>query len=436
MSTEPVASQFRGTDSLPAFVESLSEPTWLGELRRRALERFKALAWPTREDEEWRRSDISMYDFDVYGYGRAGEESPELPAVDLGNYAGVLRFAGGRLVERSLDEDLEAKGVVFEGLSEAVNRDDETKNRLESVLRRSIEESDNRVQVWHYVSWLVGAYLYVPEFVEVDKPFLVETFESGSGVLASPQIVSWLEDGSQARLVHRAGCEDEAEILYNGAADCHVSAGARLSHVFIQSFNIDSSVFSNDSSHVDRDGRMDHFTVCFGGMFAKQRFDCTLDGPGADVSIDGVYFPYEDQHMDLRTVQHHNAPNTTSRTYYKGVAKDEAHAIYQGLIEVDYSATQTDAYLTNKNIVLNDGARTDSIPSLQINTDDVKCSHGSTTGKLDEQTIFYLGTRGYSRAEAQKIIIQGFFSDLIDRLPEFLREDLLAVVDSRITGED
>jgi Fe-S cluster assembly protein SufD len=196
--------------------------------------------------------------------------------------------------------------------------------------------------------------------------------------------------------------------------------------------NIDSTAFSNGTIRVDRDATLHHFVTVFGGLLSKVRFDANLVGTGADVDLDGLYFGHEDQHMDLRTVQNHKAPHANSRTFYKGAVKDEARSVYQGLIAVDHGAVQTDAYLTNNNLILNDGARADSIPSLQINTDDVKCSHGSTTGKIDAEQLFYLQSRGFSDNEAKSMLVQGFYDELIVRVPEVVQEALRQKVTERI----
>jgi Fe-S cluster assembly protein SufD len=132
----------------------------------------------------------------------------------------------------------------------------------------------------------------------------------------------------------------------------------------------------------------------------------------------------------------HRAPHTTSRAFYRGAVRDESHAIYQGLIQVDHEAAGTDAYLTNKNLILSDEARADSIPSLNIKTDDVRCSHGSTTGKLDENQLFYLRTRGYTEAEAKRMLVEGYFEDLILQTPELVHEELRELIMERIPKDE
>jgi Fe-S cluster assembly protein SufD len=150
------------------------------------------------------------------------------------------------------------------------------------------------------------------------------------------------------------------------------------------------------------------------------------------MELDGLYFTHADQHMDLRTVQRHEAPTAYSRTIYKGPLRDEGRSVYQGLIRVEENASGTDAYLTNNNLVLNDGARSDSIPSLQIGTNDVRCSHGSTTGRIDPLQLFYLMSRGYKESEAVEMLIEGFFDEIVAKLPEILRDELRETIAQRV----
>jgi len=447
---------YRGTEDLSAYLDSRQEPKWMRAIRAEAFKRFSALEWPTTRDEEWRRSDISNYDFDAYtfsvdavgkqeaaaGKGRASAKIPP-------GYAGYARFENGRCTALALQPDLAERGVRLLSLNELLAglASDEKGGKpaagsalsgapeikaLEHLLKRSVETADNRVQAWHYTAITHGIFFYVPTFVEIDQPVLVEYHASGDSVLSQPETAVVLEKGARARLVQKASSEEEGELLVNEASDVMVKDAASLYLLSVEDLNIDSSWFSNGSSWVSRDGSLVHFAAVFGGMFAKNRFDCVLDGPGSDVRLNGIYFGREDQHFDVRTVQHHNAPHAVSRTYYKGAVKDEAHAIYQGLIQVAHEATRTDAFLEDKNLILNDGARADSIPSLQINTDDVKCSHGSTTGRLDETQVFYLMARGYDRVEAEEMLVEGFFGDLIDHAPEVVHEDLRSIIRDRL----
>ncbi|HUX13126.1 MAG TPA: Fe-S cluster assembly protein SufD [Spirochaetia bacterium] len=447
---------FRGTGDLSAFLASRIEPAWMRKFREAALKRFSALEWPTTHEEEWRRSDISNYDFDSYNYGLQAGAAVPTHAVDAipAGYAGYARFENGQCVSLVLKPELAERGVRLVSLNElfsdlaaeeagkkpavgtvtVVAASPEAK-ALENLLRKSLENVDNRIQAWHYCSITHGVYFFVPSFVEVSEPVLVEYYGSGEEALLVPETVVILEKGARGQLVQRVAGDSDGALLWNEASDIQVKDAASLVCLSVEQINIDSSWFSNGSSWVNRDASLVHFAAVFGGMFAKNRVDCVLDGPGSDLRLNGIYFGHEDQHFDVRTVQHHNAPHAVSRTYYKGAVKDEAHAIYQGLIQVAHEATRTDAFLNDKNLILNDGARADSIPSLQINTDDVKCSHGSTTGRLDENQVFYLMVRGYSREEAEELLVEGFFGDLIDHAPEPAREQLRGVIMRRLLAQ-
>ncbi|MFO8065113.1 MAG: Fe-S cluster assembly protein SufD [Spirochaetota bacterium] len=434
---------FTGTGDIHRFIETRDEPDWMLDIRRGALETFAEMDWPTAQEEEWRRSDIGNYDFESYEF--AGALRTEAPAGELTEgAAGRIEFDGPECRSRALSPELEKRGVVFDSLEHLLTRaraGEELNEAAVEAIKRLLGDSaasrENRMYPFHYSAWTHGVVLYVPPAVTVELPFVVTFTEAGDGRLSLPQVVGSVGSAAEATLVQQVrGAEEEGEVFLSDGVDLEVSAGARFSFFARHDLNIDSSTVSNGAGRIARDAHLHHFLSSFGGMFSKFRFDAILLDEGADALIDGLYFAREDQHMDLRTVQDHRGRHTGSRTFYKGAVKDEARSVYQGLIKVDHDAPQTDAYLTNNNLVLNDGARSDSIPSLQINTDDVKCSHGSTTGRIDQRQLFYLLTRGYSPIEARVMLVQGFFDVLISRAPELVQEDLRKEVEERILSEE
>ena len=159
-----------------------------------------------------------------------------------------------------------------------------------------------------------------------------------------------------------------------------------------------------------------------------------MPGKGSEAFLNGVYFCRDGQHMDIRTVQRHHSPSATSRAYYKGAVASGGRSVFQGLIEVDPGASGTDAYLTNRNLILGDAARSDSIPTLRIGNNDVRCSHGSTTGRLSEEELFYLESRGLSRVESREMLVMGYFEDLLDHAPEAYREGALEQIRERLAS--
>lgn len=429
--------KYKGLGELTKFIEGQDEPSWLSALRKKAFEVYSGQSWPTTQDEEWRRSDISMYDFDDLSFEPAvATEAEELEEND--EQAGEIRFSNTGEVGTFLRKDLKEQGVVFgswkrlfsEGLSPEVQQ------RFEALLARGIDKSDNKVATWHYAVITHGVFLYVPKFVEIEEPFMIRFSESGDETLRAPHIAVSLETGARAQIVEYIDGKEEGEVIYNEGVDIEVGAGGEAKFFSVHNLNIDSTVFSNAHGAINRDGTLLHTTGAFGGMFAKYRVDADLLGPGADALMDGIYFAHEDQHFDLRTIQRHVAPKAHSDTLYKGAVTGESHTVFQGLIRVEHDATGTDAYLTNNNLVLSEEARSDSIPSLQINTDDVRCSHGSTTGKLDQKQYFYLLSRGYPQEEARRMLVEGYFEAVLSLYPESSQEQIRSIIAERIGEGD
>ncbi len=441
MKNNTVGEVFTGVDGLGNYIQSLPEPDWMRETRMAALKRFNEVQWPDTAVEEWRRSDISSYDFNAYnmrGAKQSAVADPADPPKDA-ELAGSIRFEGPDAVATSLDSELAAQGVVFEPLSEFVLQNSanhsgsitKATKAVRDLIMDSINKADNKLKLWHYAGWTHGVVLYVPRFIEIKKSFVLDFLEDGDAVLSAPQIFVVLEEGARVEVIQRVHGADEGEVLLNESVDIHIGDGAACRYVALHNLNIDSSSFGTTLARIARDGHLHHGIAAFGSMFTKYRVDAELNGPGSDVLLDGIYYPAEDQHVDLRTVQTHFAPKCASHALYRGAIRDEAHGVYQGLIYVGEEGSETDAYLTNNNLLLNDGAQADSIPCLQIHTNDVKCSHGSTTGKLNRSEVFYLASRGFSPEEAEEILLQGFYEPIVARLPGAVQEEIRELIAER-----
>ena len=428
--------------ALLSFLGRRDESAETEAVRRHAWRRFTGMGWPTPEEEEWRRTDLSGLDLDRYhphvdsgpvARARATEKDP---LEDRESRAGRIAFEGSHCLRSELRKDLRERGVLLAPLDRAAGASDpeggagagSVAGRLNRLLRDGAAGADNRLQALNYSLWSHGVFLYVPPFVEVDEPFRFDFREVSDGAcrgsLSSPHVVVLLDQGARAVIVHRTLGGDEEGILCNGALDIEVGEAAGLDYYTLQDLNSRSLFFSHGRAQVARDGTLHHFEAAFGGRVAKSRFESRLAGRGAHVRLDGVYFARESQHMDLRSVQVHEAPRAGSRAFYKGAVKGGARTIFQGLIQVGPEAAGTDAYLTNKNLILNDGARADSIPSLKIDTNDVKCSHGSTTGRIDTEKVFYLMSRGLGPEEARRLLVLGHFEELLRDTPPPFGDDV------------
>jgi len=422
-------------DDLGAIVESLGGPLWLSQLRRAAFERFASSDWPRTSEEEWRRTNLRPFEFEIYQaapqarfVNTSAVDSVEGPAPR----AGLLKYEDGSLTSAHIAGKWDAANVFFGDVS-AVPDDHVVQQMVKEHLERLLEGADNRLQYWNIALAQGIVVLYVPRNVAVDEPFEIDWQVSGDEIISAPLVVVIAERGSDVTLVRRlSGSDSEGEVLVVDGESVEVGENARLKYVVLEHLNEDSIYFLNGEGALNRDSVLHRTETAFGADFVKTRFVCTLAGAGSDAMVNGIYFAESEQHMDIRTVQRHRTPNAMSRAFYRGAVRDESHTIYQGLIDVAAKAPGTDAYLTNKNLILTEEARADSIPSLNINTDDVRCSHGSTTGKLDGGQIYYLQTRGYTNQEAQRILVEGYFEDLVTQVPEDLQDEIRALIARRI----
>jgi Fe-S cluster assembly protein SufD len=410
------------------------EPAWMQELREKAQERFDRMSWPTTAEEEWRRTDVSGIDALSYRPAALAAASGKTHQGAADGFAGTLKFDSGRLVESSVADQWQKRGVRFLSLDQAL---EEFEKPLSDVFDEGIDAADNRFAVWHYASWSHGAFLMVPAGLEIPEPFLIDFKEKGDGILSSPHVVVMLGEGTRAAVVHRiAGDRNEKNerILCNAGLDLLLSDAAGLQHYEAQCLGPRSLYFRHARTRSGRDSSLRHFDAALGSKFVKSRIDCGLAGKGSEAFLNGVYFCSEGQHMDIRTVQRHHSPSATSRAYYKGAVASGGRTVFQGLIEVDAGASGTDAYLTNRNLILGDAARSDSIPTLRIGNNDVRCSHGSTTGRLSEEELFYLQSRGLYPSESREMLVVGYFEDLLDNSPEIYREGTMELIRSRLAS--
>ena len=392
-----------------------------------------SLAWPGRTNEEWHRSRVSRFQLDTRAVRPAGKANltkatvPEALKADP-QWAGQLRFVDGVLVGAVLDPALKAAGVQFGLLAEAPAA-------VTRFLAAAESLCDTLASLHHYQQLEFGVVLVLPPQVVAEKPFLVHVTETRKEVLTVPHFAVQAGSQSQSSLVIRSDSPSGTAFTTHTASTVELGDSAQFRLCDLQNHNLSAAVLDHSYARLGRDAQFFHWSACLGGGTVKSRFEFSLDGEGASLKSHGLYFGVEDQHKDLRIATTHRAPHTTSYALYKGAVRDRSRTIFQGLIEVAPGANGTDAYLSNKNLILTDGARADSLPQLKIDTNDVKCSHGSTTGKVNEDEVFYLMARGFTRDEARLVISEGLFAELIDEAPEVLRAELEHEVEVALGGK-
>jgi Fe-S cluster assembly protein SufD len=389
--------------------------------RKASWDTFKKTPFPTGKEESWKRTSLRELKFgELQEYTPGKGVSKEIPSTltkpladDL-HGGQILIGAGKRSVE--LDVEIALKGVIFTDLESAQSKNSELLNRLVGKL---IPASQDKFAALAGALATQGVLLYVPKAVHVEKPLHSLYWASGEGIANASHILVYLEEGSSVTYVHESSSpvEDEKQSIHAGLIEVYVGPGANLQFVELQSFGSNIWNFTHERVNVDRDAEVDWVFGALGSKVTKNFSDLNLIGQGSTGKMSGFYFTNLDQHLDHDTQQNHRARHTTSDLLFKGALLGDSQSVWKGNIYVSPEASKTDGYQANRNLVLSEGARADSIPGLEILTDDVRCTHGATVGKMDKEQVFYLESRGIPRKTAEKLIVEGFFDPIMQRIP-------------------
>ncbi len=395
------------------------EPSWLRRRRQEAWELFRGLPLPAPTEEAWRRTPPERLGWDglqplVEGGAGEAEEAIQQAADLLPERLAAVVTQNGAGVSAEGVELLSARGVVFCDLRTATREHPEL---VEPFLFRSGLQPDENVFTAQHVAFATGgAFLYVPAGVELDRPLLVVDWLAGSGFCA-PHTLVVLERGSRATVVLLRAGRASGPALVNAGAELVVGEGAQLRFVLLQDLPEQARSFGVLRAQVERDATVRSLVASFGAALEKLFVESLLGAPGGSSEMLGAFFARDGQHYDVHTLQEHRAPHTTSDLLYKVALLDSARSVFAGLIRVHPGAQKTNAFQSNRNLLLSADARADSKPELEIMANDLRCTHGSAVSRLEEQHLFYLQTRGLTRQQAVHMIVEGFFSEVVDRLP-------------------
>jgi Fe-S cluster assembly protein SufD len=409
-----------------------AEPDWLAERRRHAWDVYEATPMPTTRMEEWRYTEVAELALDEVRPADPSEatSAPAALRAELAarSASGTVLQVDAAIVEVGLDEAAAARGVVLSDLRRAALEHGALVSEHLGV--RGVPPEFGKFAALNGALWTAGVLLYVPAGVKLARPIRVVRWLSRDGIATFPRTLVIAGPGSELALVEEFVSPDfDAPALSCGAVELLAGAGSRVVHVAVQRWGSGVRHISMQRSIASRDASLDTLVVNLGGSVARVDMAASLEGPGARSDMLGLYFGRGDQHFDHNTRQDHIAPLASSDLLYKGALYDRAHAVFRGIIKVHKGAQRTDAYQTNRNLLLSEEARADSLPNLEIEADDVRCSHGATVGQLDEEEIFYLLSRGLRRRDAERLVVFGFFADVLDRLPlpgvvQELREEI------------
>ncbi len=441
MSSAPAAKSLTGgftETALETFLKNHDEPLWLRQKRRDAFAQFQALPWPSLRDEEWRRTDIrglKLADF--------APPAPHQPTDDatatlasrresLGTHyaAGIEHVDAAPIATPAVNLP---GGAIFTDLGTAARQHPELLERY--LMTRAVDPGIDTFSALHAAFWTGGTLLYVPKGVVLETPLSTLVGLSASGRADLHHTLVILEEGAKATLVqeYAGASRGKTPGLHVGAVELIVGEGARLRFVNIQDWDDSTWHFSRERAVVGRDGLLQWTVGGLGSRLAKVNQEVALAGEGANAQVNGVMFTSARQHLAYFTRQDHQAPHTTSDLLYKGGLKGRSRIVWKGMIRVEKEAQRTDAYQKNDNLHLSNLARADSIPGLEIEANDVRCTHGATAGRVDDEMLFYCQSRGIDKETAIRLVVEGFFANVYDRITlEPVRETLRQAVAAKL----
>jgi Fe-S cluster assembly protein SufD len=428
-------------------VEELShrrnEPDWLRQKRIDAWQTYEQIPMPKRTDEEWRRTDIRLLPIDdvtPFGQldGRVGSRA-ELPAEvaaqieAAGAVSGIVVQHDSATTYFEVDPSVTEQGVIFADLDTAIREHPELLQKY-FMSDEAVPASENKFAALHGAFWTTGTLLYVPADVEIELPFRAFSTIGAGGLATFNHVLIIAEENADVTLVdfYQSETYDQESIVDN-VIELHAAEGAQVRYIQVQDWGRNVWNFTTQKGVIHQDAAVRTLNVALGSHLSKGLIASNLVGPGSAAEMLGLYFADESQHFDHQTRQNHVSPFASSDLLFKGAIKDTSRSVYSGVIKVWPKAHKTDAYQANRNLTLSPNARADSIPNLEIGANDVRCTHGATIAQIEEEYIFYLMSRGITRTEAEKLIVDGFFDEVIERVPvESVQSTVRAAIDEKI----
>ena len=428
--------------SLEDWLQNRVEPELLASRRREAWADWLAEPMPTRRMEEWRYTDISDLDPQVFtpvgttgSRARSQEDLPvpvrELLDSDRKRSAVFIQHNGAARHVR-LDPDLAERGVVYAPIDEIAASHPEI---LEQFLFRSdVAPGERKLWALHTAMLSGGYVLYVPKNVVIPHPVHALRYIDEDGGLCSSHSLIIAESGAEITCIDEYLSPDfDTETLSLNGVEIFGDDNATVRYLALQHYGRGVKHFSMQHANTGRDSTLNVFNVTLGADLARCDVSSHLLGPGSESEMLALWFGDRDQHFDHHTLQNHAAPHARSDLLFKGALAGQSHSVFRGLIRVAEGAQLTDAYQTNRNLLLSDEAQAVTLPNLEIEANDVRCSHGATVGQVDETQLFYLMSRGLPRPEAERLLVLGFFDEVLSRVPmEGIRERIREAFERKI----
>ncbi|ADD27547.1 Fe-S cluster assembly protein SufD [Meiothermus ruber] len=426
--------------------KKLNEPQWLQTKRLEAWETFVKLPYPTTRTEEWKYTDITEVPFEELPLELPKGGASEIPQAVQDRLAqaqlsGYAVFVGADLVHVELPEEYRQQGVIFTSLHQAIAQHPEL---VEANLFKAVNWHDlvgtqknrpenSKIPALNAALFTHGVFLYIPKNVEFSKPIGVFKYLEGGRLSGSRTLIVGDVNSQAVYIEEYISPARVAPSVNTSSTEIIVGPGAKVRHAHIQLLGQGFYHFHRQRAHLQRDAALNDLVVNMGASISRAEVQSEMLGPGSSSEMLGLYFTTGQEHVDHYTLQHHVADHAYSDVLYKGAAKDQSRTVYAGLIKVEQGAQKTDAYQTNRNLLLSEDARSDSVPQLEIGANDVKCSHGSSTAPVAPEELFYLMSRGLPRHMAQQILVKGHMTDVLTRIPiEPLRQYIESIIEEKV----
>ncbi|MDX6652786.1 MAG: Fe-S cluster assembly protein SufD [Solirubrobacterales bacterium] len=388
------------------------------ERRRQGASLTQTLALPTQKTKGWEFTDLAGLELDAFaatglGDPAALERAPRLVAPFTGGLQ--LRQVDGHSLDSPADAPAQPDKPVVMPLDEAAERyPDLVRAHLGSIV-----PSEDPFVARNDAAWSGGAFVYVPKGQSLDAPVELTAVQATAASTLHWRTLIVLEEGAQAEVWEQyLSAGEGAGSIFNTVVELRVGPGASLRFASGQNLDPASWIFGSQRAEVERDGSLDWIALGFGSGHGKVRMETKLAGQGASAKVTGAYAGQGSQHLDFDTTQEHAAPSTTSDLAFRGVLVDSATAVWRGMIRVDPGAQKTDAFQESRNLLLSKHAHADAIPGLEIEADDVRCTHAAAIAQVDAEQLYYLRSRGLAEADAKRLVIEGFMQELVERLTE------------------
>lgn len=426
---------------IPEVIPELERgPLWLRDKRRVSRETYNNTPIPPRGLHLWRYTDPTQFVVDrartadtVFTDDYDAIEKLELQNLRDGHLAALVSDFGGRELRFHGVDNLRSQGLIISTISEAV----EKHHRLvEKYLYELVHSKLGKFEAMNGALWNDGVFIYVPDNKVVANPVHLLREAGMSGSAQFPRALVVVGKNAELTLIDEYGggvAENQDKSSYtNGAVEIFGLEDSRTRYVMLQRQSLGTTSYLTHRARIEQGASMLTIALSFGGAVVKQNFGVVLNGTGAESKMYGLLFGANNQHFDNHTLHHHAAGQTHSDIDFKVVLRDRAISAYTGLIRIDRHAKTCQAYQENRNLLLNEGTRAETIPELEILNEDVMCSHGATIGPIDPMMVFYLRSRGIDYTEAVRMVVSGFVSDTLRQVPEDIRERIGQFVSQRL----